>query len=205
MQEIELGAGQIELLPLPIGEATPERLELEAGKPVDDVLMRLAAAILLSPQHSADARDQLAWIEGLSEIVVRAELEPDDAINVFRQRREKDDRQGRILCAHVPAHVQAGAIRQHDVDHGQTDIARGDDLPECRQITRQRNLEFLAYEVLSQEVADFLVVIDDEDSASVRALEEISVPLCPAHAKPMIAMIARCRNFGKQFAIPLSP
>ncbi|HSJ40447.1 MAG TPA: hypothetical protein VK955_05265, partial [Xanthobacteraceae bacterium] len=68
MQEIKLGAGQIEFLPLPIGKTTPDRLELETGKFVDKALGRCGAGILLSPQDGTDARNQLARIERLSEI-----------------------------------------------------------------------------------------------------------------------------------------
>jgi hypothetical protein len=61
------------------------RLRLRAGR-ARRVLRRLA------PQHGVDARHELARVEGLGEVVVRAHLEADDAVHVVALRGEHDDR-----------------------------------------------------------------------------------------------------------------
>ena len=37
----------------------------------------------MPPQHGAHPRNELAWVERLSEIVVGPDLKTDDAVNVF--------------------------------------------------------------------------------------------------------------------------
>src|SRR5215510_12352723 len=65
------------------------------GRPVD--LNRAGASDLClvlrpTPQHRLHARHQLARLEWLRQVIVRAELEADDAVGDVAARREHDDR-----------------------------------------------------------------------------------------------------------------
>ena len=51
----------------------------------------LRGGFAMPPQHGLDAGDQLARIDRLAEIVVGADLEPDDAVDVLFQRGEEND------------------------------------------------------------------------------------------------------------------
>ena len=53
------------------------------------LLARLHAA-----EHGVNSRGQLARVEGLGQIVVCADLQADDAIDVFAAGRQQDDRHG---------------------------------------------------------------------------------------------------------------
>jgi hypothetical protein len=46
----------------------------------------------LPAQHSADPGQQFARIERLAEVVVGADFEPNDAIDILLQCRQQDDR-----------------------------------------------------------------------------------------------------------------
>jgi hypothetical protein len=57
---------------------------------------------------------QLVWIEWLRNVIVGADLQPDDTIGFFRRRSEKDH--GHIACrAQLPANGEAIFARHHDI------------------------------------------------------------------------------------------
>src|SRR5208283_2786951 len=64
-----------------IGEPSGRAVQLPTGKPIAATIgssRRTGAPRVEPPQHGADARKQLAQIERLRQIVVGAQLEPDD-------------------------------------------------------------------------------------------------------------------------------
>src|SRR3990170_115664 len=56
-----------------------------------------------APEHGVHAREQLARIEGLGQVVVGAHLQADDAVDVIALGGEHDDRGARVLRAQAPA------------------------------------------------------------------------------------------------------
>ena len=77
-------------------------------------------------QHGRDPQSQLAVRERLGDVVVRAALEPADAVELAGAARQDDERQRRVQprddpvrLAHAPDQVQAGAVGQPDVDDGE--------------------------------------------------------------------------------------
>ena len=79
-------------------------------------LERRAAA-----QHGVDAGQQLARVEGLGQVVVGADLEADDAVDVLALGGEHDDRRAVVGGAQAPADRQAVLAGQHQVEHDQVD------------------------------------------------------------------------------------
>ena len=70
-------------------------------------------------RDGADARDQLAQAERLHDVVVGAELEPDDPVGLLAARGDDDDRHVRAL-AQPPADVEPvdvgqAQVQQHEV------------------------------------------------------------------------------------------
>ena len=63
-------------------------------------------------QHGADSGDHLPGAERLDDVVVGAELEPDDTVRLLPARRDDDDRHAR-RGAQLAAHVEPGAVGQH--------------------------------------------------------------------------------------------
>ncbi len=117
----------------------------------------------LAAQDGMDARDELARIERLRQVVVGTHLEPDDAVDLFALRGQHDDRDALARAAYPPADREAVLARQHQVEH---DEVRGVALQLPVEIARVRkygDLEALLGQVARQEVPQAHVVVDDED------------------------------------------
>jgi len=69
-------------------------------------------------QNRANARDQLARVIRLGQIIVSAEFKADDAINVFAARRQHQHRQRRS-GANAFQHLKPVQSRHHHVQHHQ--------------------------------------------------------------------------------------
>jgi hypothetical protein len=70
------------------------------------------------------ARDELARVERLREVVVGADLEPDDLVHVLVAGRQHQDRHVGGL-ADPPAHLDAVDVREHQVEDDQGRLLRG--------------------------------------------------------------------------------
>ncbi len=70
-------------------------------------------------QDAAHARDQLARRERLGDVVVGAELEADDAVDLVAARSEEDDRHVAVRLAQAPEDLEPARIGQADVEDHQ--------------------------------------------------------------------------------------
>ena len=115
-----------------------------------------------APQQRAHARDQFGGAEGLGDVVVSADLEPEEFVALARARG--DDENGHLAVA-----TQA-ARDLEPVEAGQAEVQHHERRLETREI-RQRpsavgrlvTLEAHGLEVLGNDVGDARVVLDDED------------------------------------------
>ena len=83
-----------------------------------------ALALAARPaQHGANPRQQFACLERLRQIVVGAQLQADDAVGLIAARGQHHHRQVRA-AAYLPAHVEAIAVRQHEVENHQVCVVR---------------------------------------------------------------------------------
>jgi hypothetical protein len=118
-----------------------------------------------APQQRAHARDELARAERLRHVVVRAELEPGDALRFLAARRQHDHgnrRSGGILAQRL-THEQAVHPRQHQIEQHQRRRRRLDLRERCgpRRCHVDGMSRFL--QVVRDQIRDVLVVFDDED------------------------------------------
>jgi hypothetical protein len=67
-------------------------------------------------ENGLDAAHELAWREGLGDVVVGAELQAEHTVHLVPARREHDDRCVGV-GAQVTGDIEAGLPRQHDVEH----------------------------------------------------------------------------------------
>src|SRR6478752_6248126 len=88
----------------------PMRRNVDHHGPRNDHLCAASLPASGSAGHRVDARDHLAKAERLDYVVVRAELEPDDAVDLLSTRGDDDDRDIRPL-AELSAHGEAVDIR----------------------------------------------------------------------------------------------
>ena len=129
------------------------------------IVAGLRLATLRAAHQGADARDELVGAERLGQVVVGADVEPDDAVGLFGACGHHDDRDRRRrgVGAKRAAHLQPAHAGQHDVeDHeiewlfagaGERVIARSDGV---RRPTG-------SLDVVSNELGDVAVVFGDQD------------------------------------------
>ena len=110
-----------------------------------------------------DAGHQLAWIERLRQVVVRAELQPDDAIDLVAARSQHDDRRRVVGAAQLAADREPVLAGQHQVEHQQVEAFARPQLVHRGGVFREEHVEALLGEIASQQIAKSLIVVDDED------------------------------------------
>ena len=120
-------------------------------------------ALAVTPQHRVDARDELARVERLRQVIVGAHLEADDAIDVLALRGQHDDGRRVARAAQAPAHRQAVLAGQHQVEHEQVRRVALQALVEVARVGQRGDLEALLAEIAGEEIAQAHVVVDDED------------------------------------------
>ena len=167
----------------PLGEV-PDQVELacreldrravDRGRPratvehhvagVEDVVLGLG---LRAAQHRMDARDELARRERLRHVVVRAQLEARDAVDLLVARGEHHDRQPRA-GADRAAHVEAVGVGQLQIEDREPDVVPlelGEPLGAAR---RPDDAKAVALEVRADDRGDVLLVLDHEDRPAAR-------------------------------------
>ena len=83
----------------------------------------LAALGRRAAEDRLHAGDELARVERLRQVVVGADLEPDDLVDVLVARGQHQDRHVRAL-ADAPADLDPVDVREHQVEHDQRGLAR---------------------------------------------------------------------------------
>ena len=133
-------------------------VELEAveGQRALESRRRVAPA-----EHGAHARRQLARREGLGDVVVGAELEPDDPVGLFAARRQHDH--GQVAARpDPPAQRQPVGAGQHHVEDDEVGWAAFDQLPRGVAVARLDRVKAVALEVAGDNVAHDRLVVDDQ-------------------------------------------
>jgi hypothetical protein len=113
-------------------------------------------------EDRADAREELARMEGLREVVVRAHLEPDDAVHVLAARG-KHEHGDAALRAQLAAEREPVDARQHEVEHDEVHRALLDRAHELAPVGQHRARKPFLLQVLRDERAESRVVVDDQD------------------------------------------
>ena len=168
-----------------VGEEEGEQVELHArqldlvaarrrrcGRPCSSTMSPTATRSLVlvglgPPQDGPHARDELAGRERLRHVVVRAELEPGDAVDLLVARRHDHDRQARG-AADGTAEIEAVGVGKLEVEDREPDLVllerqqrlgapRGPDHPEA-----------VLLEVGADERRDVLLVLDEQDRPTPR-------------------------------------
>ena len=132
-------------------------------------------------QDRLDPRDELARVERLRQVVVGADLEPDDLVDVLVARGQHQDRHVGALADPL-ADLDAVDVRQHQVEHDQRRRVRGG-LAERVGAGRRRPHRVAGVpQVERDERGDRALVLDDEDGRRRRARQ------------PTLAGRRRCRR-----------
>src|SRR5471030_49881 len=81
------------------------------------VLRRARRRRVATSQDRADAGKQFAWIEGFGQVIVRAQFEPDHAVDYIRTRRQEDH--GDVVAGRTQFAQRTDAVLlgHHHVEH----------------------------------------------------------------------------------------
>src|SRR3954454_8457836 len=123
---------------------------------------RRHAARRAAAQQRAHAGQQLLALEGLDQVVVRADVEPLDARLQRVARGEHEDRHLVAVIAQALGDVHAVEPGEPEVEHDEVGQERVRLLEAPHAVGRELDLVALQAEAALQELRDLLVVLDDE-------------------------------------------
>ena len=118
------------------------------------------------PEHRLDARDQLARRERLCQVVVGPGIEAGDLVGLLRARRQHHDRDvARVRIApQDPDQFEAAHVGQHPVDQDEVGPLVADTRECGLAVLGKRDFAAGAPQPESNQVADRLLILDDQDS-----------------------------------------
>ena len=133
------------------------------------VCLLIAEALLL--QARADARAEQHRVEGLRQVVLRAELDaPHHAVHLVERRDHQDGQlPQRRVALELPEHLVAVDAGHHDVEQDQVDGRRRvtpEGLERGLPVGGRVHREAFTDEATGQEIAITLVVVDNQDDPS---------------------------------------
>jgi hypothetical protein len=156
-ENAELGAGQIERASIATN-LPGSRVKLQFS---DDELSG-ARPPFCSPENSPDTGDQFARIARLGQIVIGAELQTQNTIQVLRPRRQHDHGNSGVLAKRLK-NLYSAHFRHHDIQYHCIDgiLTR---FSQCfGSIMSLANIETFLTEILSQQLAQLDVIICDQN------------------------------------------
>ena len=116
----------------------------------------------MATQHGAHPRKKLAGAEGLGEVVVGAQLEAEDAVDLLALGGKHDDRNHR-LGADFPREGEPVLAGQAHVEEHQVDAAGSERFAHVAAVRRRDHLELVPDEIVADHLPGGGVVVDGED------------------------------------------
>src|SRR5947208_1402057 len=176
LEDLELHEGQLD-----VGAAHANRALGGVDLEVDDLqgrllLERLGARHPRAAQGGPHARPELAQRERLGDVVVGAELEAEDLVDLLGLRREHDDRDGRAR-AQPPAHLEPVHLAHHHVEHDEVQGRLGEALQRLPAVVGAYDLVAVLLEREAEQRLDRLLVVDEEDAWRAIGHVQHTVPL----------------------------
>src|SRR5438552_4572211 len=116
------------------------------------------------PQQSLHARQQLAEAERLAQVVVGAELPPEDLVALHPLGGQHQDGSGRALLSHLLEQLVAVEAWKHDVEHDQVDVRLQRHAQADLAVLGDAHVVAVPSQVEAEAEGDGAVVFDDEDA-----------------------------------------
>ena len=120
-----------------------------------------------APQDSRDAGREFAQVHGLHQIVVRAELEPEDAVDRVAVRRHDDD--GGAVAAQSPQDVDPRLARKVQVQEDEIGRATVDVPVQLPPGARDDDIVAEPAQILGDRRGEIRFVVDDDDFGHARS------------------------------------
>ena len=162
-EQVVFAAGQRHLDLVGVDQAAPGRLQRPVGEAVGSGDVRSPAAALVGPaQHRPDPRQQLAGVKGFWQVIVRTQFEADDTIRLLAHRGQHDDRH--VGHRAEPAReVEPGFAGEHQVEDDELVVAGRPGAACLPAIPRRGDAQPMLLQEAREQVADFPVVVDQQD------------------------------------------
>jgi ABC-type phosphate transport system ATPase subunit len=139
---------------------------------------RTVRSVPRAVQHGLDPRGKLAPGEGLSQVVVGAQLEPDGLVNLGVSGAQHDHRHIRAL-AQTLAHLRAWRPREHEVEEHQVRPVAVERRQRIRAGRADGDLEAFLAQHVGKGVAERLLVLDHEHQRHAAAFRDGLFPTIP--------------------------
>jgi hypothetical protein len=117
-------------------------------------------------QGGLHAGAELPQRERLGDVVVGAELEAEDLVDLLGLGREHDDRHRRAR-AHPPADLEAVEAREHDVEHDEVEGRLAEAGEGLAAVGGLHDLVAVLAQRKREQRLDRLLVVDEEDAGRV--------------------------------------
>ena len=141
-------------------------IELKVAEADDFVLKRRRARRILArtaAQHGVNAGKELTGIKGFAEVVVGAELETQNAVDILAAGSEHDDR-GRILFrAQALQNGKSVFARHHEVENQHVEVLAHPEALHRLAVFAHKNREAVFTEIPAQKIAQPGVIVDDKN------------------------------------------
>src|SRR5512140_2165235 len=159
-EQFELGCGQRELF---VADARLVLGEIELKVAHSELRDRPARIELAPAEQRPNPRHQLGYGERLAHVVVRADLQPENTVELAVFRRQHQDRH-RAFISQSPADLDSGEPRQHQVEDEQIVRPRTGLLERSVAVVDRLDLEALGLQRVLDRLGDCRLVLDDQDS-----------------------------------------
>ena len=163
-QDLELDERQLRLV-----AADPDRALGEVDPQLADDERRLVGrglgrpAHLGAPQRGLDPARELAHRERLGDVVVGAELEPDDLVDLLGLGGQHDDRD-RAAAAQPAADLEPVDPRQHQVEHDEVERLLVEALERLAAVGGLDDVVALLAQRIGEQRLDRLLIVDEQDA-----------------------------------------
>src|SRR5712671_120023 len=202
LEQAEFGSGQRVLIALVVAQRLRLEIEPFRSEPHQLVFRRLRSRGVrgcrrpdrrTAPQHRADPRHQFTQFAGLCDVIVRAEFQPDDAVDRARGSGQHDDRN--IGAAFQVADDRKPVFLRHiQVEHDEIGHVDFDRAAQALAAVAKRHGKAVHLEVLADHLAGRRLVIDNDNvlalghEISVAGNMTVKVDPCPG---PSLSAVTR--------------
>ena len=124
---------------------------------------RVAPGHARAAQRGLDAAAELAQRERLGDVVVGAELEAEDLVDLLGLGREHDDRDG-AARPQAPADLEPVEPRHHHVEHDEVEGRLAEARQRLAAVDRLHDLVAVLAQRIAEQRLDRLLVVDQQDA-----------------------------------------
>lgn len=135
----------------------------------DDQPLWLAPTVWITidaAQNGPQAREQFAGIEWFGQIVVGADLETNDPVDILSSRSQHKDRDARG-SPNLPQRFELFQIRKHDIEDDQGESPRQCRLDSFQAVLHRLDCKTSRSQILAQQTTEIGIVINNQNGSYV--------------------------------------